>query len=116
MLEIVKIFVSPLFSLAEKLAPGLHERLMGQPVKYGDTIRLKHVMTNYALHSHGINYSHPHSSQQQQVTAYAGHDSNDYWLIKGQHGLAPNQKSGQPIRHRDIVHFVKSNRRETASS
>lgn len=103
MFEVIKIFVSPLFSLVEKLAPEFYERMVGLPVKYGDTVRLKHVMTKHALHSHGINYSHPHSSQQQQVTAYAGHDSNDYWLIKAQHGLTSDKKGGQPVRHKDII-------------
>ncbi len=103
MFEILQIFVNPLFSLAEKLTPELHERMVGLPVKYGDTVRLIHLMTKHALHSHGINYTHPRSSGQQQVTAYSGHDSNDYWLIKGQHGLPTDKKSGQPIRHRDVI-------------
>lgn len=103
MLEIGKTLISPIISLVEKLAPGVHERLVGQSVKYGDTIRLRHVMTNHALHSHGINYSHPRSSQQQQITAYAGHDSNDYWLVKAQHGLSSDKKIGQAVRHGDIL-------------
>jgi len=103
MLEILQMLVSPIFNLAEKLAPGLHERMVGLPVKYGDTIRLMHVATKHALHSHGINYSHPNSSQQQQVTAYAGHDSNDYWLVKGQHRLPLSKKNGEPARHGDII-------------
>ncbi len=103
MLEILQMFVSPIFNLAEKLAPELHERMVGLPVKYGDTIRLMHVMTKYALHSHGINYSHPGSSRQQQVTAYGRHDFNDYWLIKEYNKLTTNKKNGEPIRHGDIV-------------
>lgn len=103
MLELVKVIISPLFSLAEKLAPGIHEKMVGQPVKYGDVIRLKHVATSHALHSHRINYSHPRSSQQQQVTAYSDQDSNDYWLVKVQHGLPSDRKSGQSLRHNDIL-------------
>lgn len=103
MLEIVKVFISPLFSLAEKLVPEMYEKMVGQPVKYGDSIRLNHVATGYALHSHSINYSHPRSSQQQQVTAYSGQDSNDYWLVKVQHGLPSDRKSGQPVRHGDVL-------------
>lgn len=103
MLEYVKVIISPLITVVEKLAPQLHEKIVGQPVKYGDVIRLKHFATGHALHSHGINYSHPRSSQQQQVTAYSDQDSNDYWLVKVQHGLSSDRKSGFPLRHNDIL-------------
>lgn len=103
MFEIIKVFIGPLISIIEKTAPSFHDRLAGQPVKYGDTIRLKHVNTNHVLHSHRIINTHPYSSGQQQVTAYSGHDSNDYWLIKGQHGLSPDKKDRQVVRDGDVI-------------
>lgn len=101
--EILAILIGPIIRLIEKIAPGLHEKLVGVPVRYYDTIRLKHVMTNNALHSHSINYSHPRSTGQQQITAYSGYDSNDFWIVKGAHGLPANFKSGEPLRHGDII-------------
>lgn len=45
---------------------------------YGDIVKIKHVLTNTHLHSHAINYGHPNSSGQQQVTAFGGADDNDF--------------------------------------
>lgn len=103
MIEIIKVTVSPMINIAEKLAPALHEKLVGQVVRFGDTIRLKHVNTNHVLHSHNINYLHTHSSGQQQVTARFGHNSNDYWFVKAQHGLNADARKGEPVRHGDVV-------------
>ena len=51
---------------------------------FGDVIRLRHVNTGHALHSHKANY--PSGSRQQQVTCFGGKDDNDLWLVCGQHG------------------------------
>ncbi|MBE2208467.1 MAG: hypothetical protein IAE84_12825 [Saprospiraceae bacterium] len=67
---------------------------------YGDIVKIKHVLTNAHLHSHAINYGHPQSSGQQQVTAFGGADDNDYWVIKPEHGN--NNRSGS-VRHGDVI-------------
>ncbi|MBV6429016.1 MAG: hypothetical protein KIPDCIKN_03553 [Haliscomenobacter sp.] len=67
---------------------------------YGDIVKIKHVLTNTHLHSHAINYGHPNSSGQQQVTAFGGADDNDYWVIKAGHGM--NSRSGS-INHGDVI-------------
>ena len=53
---------------------------------FGDVIRLRHVNTGHALHSHNINY--PSGSRQQQVTCFGGKDHNDLWRVCGQHGAS----------------------------
>lgn len=67
---------------------------------YGAVVKIKHVLTNTHLHSHAINYGHPQSSGQQQVTGFGGADDNDYWIIKSEHGN--NSRSGN-IRHGDVI-------------
>lgn len=67
---------------------------------YSDIVKIKHVLTNTHLHSHAINYGHPQSSGQQQVTAFGGADDNDYWVIKPEHGN--NNRSGS-VRHGDVI-------------
>lgn len=68
----------------------------GTEIKCGDTLRITHVTTGAHLHSHPINYGHPHTSGQQQVTAYAGTDSNDLWIVRSP---CTNQvKNGDQIR------------------
>lgn len=103
MIEIFKVFVTPIITIVEKLAPVLHEKIFGSAIKYGDEIRLSHVTTNYALHSHEYKFDHEGSSQQQQVTSFKDYDSNDFWLIKPQHGRHLETKIGEPVRHGDIV-------------
>jgi dolichyl-phosphate-mannose--protein O-mannosyl transferase len=47
--------------------------------KAGTRIRLIHVNSNHALHSHS-GYSHPQWTHgQQEVTSYVGRDDNDFW-------------------------------------
>ncbi|MBD1909376.1 MULTISPECIES: MIR domain-containing protein [unclassified Leptolyngbya] len=44
-------------------------------------LRLIHVNTNHALHSH-YGYSHPNWTQgQQEVTGFGGRDDNDWWSL-----------------------------------
>jgi C1A family cysteine protease len=75
----------------------------GLLVRYGATLKLRHVATNCCLHSHPIAYNHPGSSGQQQVTCFAGADDNDLWRIKGPDGQSGDVRSGQPVQHGDII-------------
>ncbi|KAF7732880.1 hypothetical protein EC973_000156 [Apophysomyces ossiformis] len=55
----------------------------GVPIRYGDTIRLKHVVTRRNLHSHP-DWESPVTGQQ-EVTAFGGDfesDNNDYWRVE----------------------------------
>eukprot|EP00930_Biecheleria_cincta_P056205 TRINITY_DN4236_c0_g3_i1.p1 TRINITY_DN4236_c0_g3~~TRINITY_DN4236_c0_g3_i1.p1 ORF type:complete len:718 (+),score=104.52 TRINITY_DN4236_c0_g3_i1:184-2337(+) len=45
----------------------------------GDKLRLIHVATNHALHSHPIQYP-SECFNQQEITCYAGRDRNDLWI------------------------------------
>lgn len=45
----------------------------------GDKIRLIHVATNHALHSHERNYP-GECFNQQEITCYSGRDGNDLWI------------------------------------
>jgi MIR domain len=76
---------------------------VGTPVRYGTTLRLRHVETGYRLHSHLVAYSHPGSSGQQQVTCYAGADDNDLWRVKGPDGGPAALQAGQLVQHGDVV-------------
>lgn len=73
------------------------------PVNYRSTIRLEHVTTEYALHSHLLNYGHPNSSGQQQVTCFGGADDNDWWVIKGMDGQPEDFQAGAPVQDGDTV-------------
>jgi hypothetical protein len=47
----------------------------------GKRLRLIHVLTNHALHSHS-GFSHPQwTAGQQEVTGFAGRDDNDWWSL-----------------------------------
>jgi len=70
---------------------------------YGATVKLSHLLTTATLHSHLLNYSHPGTSGQQQVTAYAGYDDNDLWRVKGPDGQPSTYKAGQPVQHGDTI-------------
>ncbi len=72
-------------------------------VKYGQVIKMSHVMSGRTLHSHALNYGHAGGSGQQQVTCFDGADDNDLWRVKGAHGSADNARAGQPVRNGDII-------------
>lgn len=78
-------------------------------IRYGDKIRLIHLSTGQALHSHVLNNSHPGSSNQQQVTAFDGRDSNDFWIVKPRHGIGLRSKLGHPIWGNDILRLEHVN-------
>lgn len=72
-----------------------------QNFKCGDKLRITHSTTGANLHSHPINYNHPGTSGQQQVTAYQGADDNDLWVLE--------DCSGNPLKSGSIFrlrHFV----------
>lgn len=76
---------------------------LGEPLTYRSRIRLVHMVTRCHLHSHSIAYNHPKTSGQQQITAFAGSDANDYWIVKGPDGRSESFKTGQPIENGDII-------------
>ena len=75
--------------------------LANTAIVYGNTIKLRHVVTTRTLHSHGHAYGHPGTSGQQQVTAYEYTDDNDLWIVKPGHSVG--DRSGQPVQNGEIV-------------
>lgn len=47
----------------------------------GGRLRLIHVPTGHALHSHSGQAHATHTAGQQEVTGYAGRDGNDWWTL-----------------------------------
>jgi hypothetical protein len=80
---------------------------MGQ--KYwssGNRFRLFHVNTGFSLHSHNLRL--PFGSHQQEVTAYKGRDSNDYWRVQQFEHRAPISSSADPVvRGGDLLTLVQ---------
>ncbi|WP_121609810.1 MIR domain-containing protein [Mesobacillus foraminis] len=72
-------------------------------IRYGQTIKLSHLMTGLTLHSHALYYGHSRSSGQQQVTCFRGADDNDLWKVKGPHGTQANHRSNEPVQHGDVI-------------
>ncbi|MCM3569915.1 MIR domain-containing protein [Neobacillus mesonae] len=72
-------------------------------VRYGQTIKISHLMTGLTLHSHALNYGHSGSSGQQQITCFNGADDNDLWRIKGPHGTQANYRANEVVQHGDII-------------
>jgi subtilisin family serine protease len=72
-------------------------------VRYRNIIKMRHRLTTNTLHSHALNYVHPGTSGQQQVTAFAGSDDNDLWRVKGPDGQPEIFKVGEPVQHGDII-------------
>jgi hypothetical protein len=74
-----------------------------RPLLYGDVVKLQHRDTSRWLHSHETTYVHKDSSGQQEVTAFAGDDENDYWLVRGPHGQPRDHKKGESVRRGDVI-------------
>ncbi|NEQ27353.1 MAG: hypothetical protein F6K28_51790, partial [Microcoleus sp. SIO2G3] len=74
--------------------------LVSRAIAYGNTIKLRHVLTTRSLHSHRFSYGHPGTSGQ-QVTAYEGSDDNDLWIVKPAQGQG--DRSGQLIQNGEII-------------
>jgi len=88
----------------------------GQTIKYRSIVKLIHLKTGNALHSHPTDYRHSGSSGQQQVTAFGGADTNDYWIVKGPHGNQELYKDGKAVRHGDIIRLEHRNTRRNLHS
>lgn len=58
----------------------IHDRQPGMPWRINEKIRLVHIATNHALHSHQ-GHATP-GSHQQEVTAFGQRDANDFWTIE----------------------------------
>ena len=93
-----------------------HEEVARDIVRYGDILRLRHVSTGRCLHSHARRYQHSGSSGQQQVTAYDGKDSNDFWLVKGPSGKAEDYAKGYRVANRDIIRLEHVNTKRNLHS
>jgi len=92
-----------LLSLINK-APNIPANIStARIVCYCDVIKLKHVMTGNLLHSHWVNYTHPGTSGQQQITAFGGLNNDDYWVIKSKTDTPREHLQGTPIRNGDII-------------
>ena len=92
------------------------ERVKGEPLRSGDRIRFRHVVTGRFLHSH--NHPAPESDpdHNKEVTCYGNDqfsDSNDDWLIKRVDELGNELESeqGSPIdaihHHFKLIHTLQ---------
>jgi hypothetical protein len=77
--------------------------LEDKTARYRNIIKMRHHLTTNKLHSHALNYGHPGTSGQQQVTAFAGSDDNDLWRVKGPDGQPATFKEGEPVQHGDTI-------------
>ncbi|NCR02227.1 MAG: hypothetical protein GPJ11_24340 [Microcystis aeruginosa L211-101] len=75
-------------------------------VQYGSQIKMRHILTGFHLHSHPLNYKHPNSSQQQQVTCFnngANGDDNDFWIVKSVNANNPRDNETQTVKDGDLL-------------
>ena len=75
-------------------------------VCYGDKIRLQHCATNLLLRSVPVLYSHQGGSGQQIVGASNLEDANSVWEVRPPNGEDDSAKTGQPVRHGDVVRLL----------
>jgi dolichyl-phosphate-mannose--protein O-mannosyl transferase len=87
-----------------------------QKIRYGDVIKLIHKGTGCSLHSHNISYSHNNTSGQQQVTAFAGADCNDYWTVNRPHGFGALEGRRRPVADHDIIRLDHQSTRKNLHS
>jgi len=73
-----------------------------QLIKYHNYVKLKHLKTGRRLHSHEYFYCHEGGSNQQEVTAHPGDNSDDLWIIKEADGDT-NNRQNQPIKQGMII-------------
>eukprot|EP01103_Thecamoeba_quadrilineata_P006449 TRINITY_DN16179_c0_g1_i1.p1 TRINITY_DN16179_c0_g1~~TRINITY_DN16179_c0_g1_i1.p1 ORF type:complete len:207 (+),score=20.03 TRINITY_DN16179_c0_g1_i1:16-636(+) len=82
-------------------------------VTCGSIVKLRHIPTNFRLHSHEVKYGS--GSGQQSVTGFPDHDdTNSYWLIKAQDGHTCSQ--GQVVRNQDVIRLQHLNTRRLLHS
>lgn len=104
------------WALSRGRTVGAHDTAELQAIRIGDTIRLLHRLTGFALHSNHALYSHPGSSKQQQVTAFGGADLNDSWVVKAQNGFGDTTRRGRVVSHGDIIRLEHRNTRKNLHS
>ncbi len=117
--SIVAIVVAVIAAMGTILAvilPGVRKRQqekvemsLRKLVLYGATIKLVHNETGQALHSHKSNYTHPNSSNQQQVTAYPRDNTDDYWIVRGPHNFLSDYKMGETIKSGEVIRLEHKN-------
>ena len=80
-------------------------------IRYGSRITLEHVNTQYRLHSHSHKYpQYEKGTQQQQVTCFSGHDSNDWWIVKPNHGNQNSLKFWQKeVKNGEVIQLQHYN-------
>jgi dolichyl-phosphate-mannose--protein O-mannosyl transferase len=75
---------------------------------------LKHVATNYRLHSHGVNYGS--GSGQQSVTTFPGKDdTNSYWVVRGNNKVG-YCKTGDKIKNGGTIRLQHLNTKKNLHS
>ncbi len=83
-----------------------HSPRVGDAVRYGAEVRLRHLFSYRTLHSHNRSYHHGGSSGQQQVTCFAGADENDLFRVKTSHapsGAPPDHADGDVVSDGDVI-------------
>ncbi|MCJ1479243.1 hypothetical protein MMC13_007928 [Lambiella insularis] len=98
-------FMSPEFQ--ETLSDNIMT-MQSLGIDYYDTIAIKHKETKNYLHSHYDKYPLRYddgrvSSQGQQVTGYPFEDINNHWQILPGHPPLEINKTGQHVRHGDLI-------------
>lgn len=89
---------------------------VGDPVRYGDEVRLRHLHSYRTLHSHALNYRHRRGSGQQQVTGFDGMDDNDLFRVKAPHGSAVGARNGDVVSNGDIIRLEHVNTKRNLHS
>lgn len=87
----------------EKAQAGPPSASTPRAICYSSRVRLVHLKTRLALHSHSRNYQHTGTSGQQQVTAFGGSNDDDFWIVKPPHHYPDAHLQGEAVRHGDIV-------------
>jgi dolichyl-phosphate-mannose--protein O-mannosyl transferase len=109
--------LTPIFSFLIKKLEELWKKWRGDPIKYRDTILLRHGATRCSLHSHDHKYTHFYTSGQQQVTAVPEPpDGNDFWIVKGPHGQPELYKDGQSVENGHLIRLQHLNTRRNLHS
>lgn len=87
-----------------------------QRIHYGNIVILRHVATQKILHSQHKNFTHPGTSNQQQITCHHRIDTYGYWTVKGRHGQAQSEVDGQDLRCGSIIRLEHLNTRTNLHS
>lgn len=86
-------------------------------IKYGMTIRLRHVTTTRLLKSLDKNFPSPSISKQQMVVATNDEsDLGTLWRVKAPHGSPETTGEGQPVKNGAIIRLEHVNTRSNLHS